>query len=273
MRSRVALPALVGLALLMGLAAVALGRAARAAGEPAHPRHLSHVAMTDAAMQRMAASWWAAHPPVGAASAQVAAVTFKVGNFFFDDDNNTGTQVDTAKITVGESVQWQWVTGFHTITNGTGGSDPGAGSLFDQPSDSGHLTFTFTFNTAGTFPFFCRFHELNNMRGVVVVKPPAGVGPQAVAQLGFTADPAPNPTTRGARFRFALRQTGRVRADVFDVRGRLVATVVDRDLPAGSHEAVWDGHNLTGGVASAGIYYVRLRLPGFAGSRPLVIAR
>lgn len=277
MRFRAAVPAFLGLAMLLSVALVVLGQPAPVTGQQPHrvdrAHKGGHIGMTDAAMKRWAESWWASHPRVGTASVQAPAATFTVRNFYFDKDNNASTQVDTAKIMIGESVLWTWIIGFHTITSGVDSGDPDAGTLFNQPSDSGNQQFTFTFNAAGTYPFFCTFHEFLDMKGVVVVSSPVGVEPLPGAALGFTAGPTPNPAKAGAELGFALRQPGRAHAEVFDVRGRLVAVILDRHLPTGSHAATWDGRSLAGGMAPAGIYYVRLRLPGFTGARPLVIAR
>jgi len=228
--------------------------------------------MTEAAMKQQAEAWWGAHSTVGTASVQAPSATFTVNNFFFDRDGNSATKVDTAKIMVGQSVLWQWIAGTHTVTNGTGSSDPGAGTLFDQPSDSGHQQFTFTFNNQGTFQFFCRFHELSGMKGVVVVSAATSVEPISGAGLGFLTDPAPNPTTASVGFRFSLRTPGRARAEVYDARGRRVAIVLDRVLAAGPFDASWNGHTRNG-IAGAGVYYLRLRLPGFEDSRRIVVTR
>jgi len=256
--------------------ALALGTRARA-GNAATPQVRTgvHMAMpmSDAAMKKIADAYWATHPRVGKLSPQTAAaVTFNTGNVYFDSDGNLATQVDTAKITVGQSVLWQWVGGFHTVTNGFGGADPNSGLLFDQPNDATNQQFTFTFNSAGFFPFYCIFHEGLVMKGIVLVRNTTDV-PSPRAALGFTAEPAPNPTTAESRFGFALRQSGRVRAEVLDVRGRRVALILDRDLDAGPHLAAWDGRASTGTHAAAGVYYLRLTLPGFAGTRRVVIAR
>ena len=40
---------------------------------------------------------------------------------------------------------------------------------------------------------------------------------------------------------------------VFDLRGRLVETLVDGPLPAGPHEVAWDAHGVP-----AGVYFVQL---------------
>jgi len=273
MRVRIALPILTAVLVFSALTFVLAGRPARVAGQEAPQGHSGHAAMTDAAMKRWADSWWASHPRVGTASRQAAAATFTVANFQFNADGNLATQVDTVHILVGEAVMWQWVIGIHSVTNGTGIDDPGAGTMFDQPISSANQQFTFTFTTAGTFPFFCRPHELNNMKGVVDVKSAAGVEPFPGGALGFTGGPWPNPTRTGVTFGFALRRPGRVRAEVFDARGRRIATALDRDLGAGSHVGAWDGRTSAGEPAGTGLYYLRLRLPGYQRSRAIAITR
>ena len=168
MRRRFAMPALAAAAMLFGFLFLALARPARVAG-PVHEHDPAHANMSDAAMEAWSKSWWSAHPRVGRSSGQPPAATFMVSSFIFNLDGSATTQVDTAKILVGESVLWQWVGGTHTITNGTGGTDPAAGTLFDQPSTSAAPQFSFAFTNAGTFPFFCRPHEDLAMKGVVGV--------------------------------------------------------------------------------------------------------
>ena len=260
------------ISIIITLTLNARARAGNTARAQEHDGAHMAMPMTEAAMKRWSQSWWASHPRVGTASDQAPAATFTVANFIFDNDHNAGTQVDTVKILTGQTVLWQWVDGFHTLTNGSGASDPNAGTLFDQPSDPGHLQFSFTFNTAGKFPFFCRPHETFDMKGVVIVSSTIDVGPFSGGALGFTVEPTPNPTKAGARFGYALRQPGRARAEVLDVGGRVVRVIVDRELDAGPQAAAWDGRVSTGARAPAGVYYLRLRIPGFSGIRRVVIA-
>ena len=248
------------------------------AGTSPHAGHDAGMPMTEEAMRQWIDQWYSQHPVVGRSlsPAAAAADTFLVGpggTLRFDTDGNVNTAIDTAKIQVGEAILWRWVSGSHTITNGNGGADPQAGTLFDTPSSSAATQFMFTFNSAGTFPFFCRPHEFSTMKGVVRVTAPASVPPGRSIALGFTAGPTPNPSRSGVSFGFALREGGRVEAQVLDGQGRVIATVMDRDVEAGSHTEAWDGRTRTGVRAPAGIYYLRLRLPGFAGTRRIALAR
>ncbi len=53
-----------------------------------------------------------------------------------------------------------------------------------------------------------------------------------------------------------------IRLEVFDLRGRHVCTLIDRNLPAGTHAVTWDGRNDRGERVGSGIYLYRLRTDG-----------
>jgi plastocyanin len=73
------------------------------------------------------------------------ATTKQIGIYsnFFDDPSST--------ITAGDAVKWTLVNGFHTVTSDTGLFDSGA--LFNIGD-----TFSVTFNTPGTYGYYCQFH-------------------------------------------------------------------------------------------------------------------
>lgn len=49
---------------------------------------------------------------------------------------------------------------------------------------------------------------------------------------------------------------------VYDIAGRLIRTLLDADLPAGSHQAVWDGKDARGMGVASGSYFARLSAGG-----------
>jgi hypothetical protein len=86
----------------------------------------------------------------------------------------------------------------------------------------------------------------------------AGVGGPG-AKLSFSV--APNPARR-ALFSFNLPQDADVEIGIFDVAGRQVAELVRGTLPAGSYQKEWSGETSDGRVASAGVYFARMKTPG-----------
>jgi len=71
----------------------------------------------------------------------------------------------------------------------------------------------------------------------------------------------PNPMRGSAYIPFALPRESEVRIEVIDVQGRIAATLVNGRLPAGRHEAKWDGSGGAGALPP-GIYLVRMRVAG-----------
>lgn len=278
---RVGIPIVLILLALAGSAALLLAHPARAAdGAMVMTGHAGPaMAMSEADMDRTLKEYWAGHAPVGVnapapAFVQSVSETVTVQNFVFDHDLNLGTPVDTVKIAVGDQVVWKWVNGGHTITSGTGSSDPQSGLLFNQPSDLTHTFFAFTFNTPGTIPYYCINHELFGMKGVVVVQDLTGVGDTRVGTgIGFASHPWPNPARGAISFRYDVRTAGRVRAEVLDAAGRRVATLVNEDQVTGTYTRSWDGRTRGGALAATGRYFLRLVVPGYVGTQAITLAR
>ena len=95
--------------------------------------------------------------------------------------------------------------------------------------------------------------------------------PKEFALLGVR----PNPTSGSSTTRYALPSAARVNISVYDVSGRHVRTLVDATLPAGTYQAIWDGHQDRAGgrMATSGTYFIRFSAAGHTESRRVVIVR
>ncbi len=56
----------------------------------------------------------------------------------------------------------------------------------------------------------------------------------------------PNPTNPSSAFEFTLKESGDVRLEIYDVRGRLIRRVVSDKKPAGDHFVTWSGNDENG---------------------------
>src|SRR6185312_12992917 len=76
----------------------------------------------------------------------------------------------TTNISVGDTVHWIWDSNFHSTTSGTvvNGSTHADGN-WDSGINNAGFTFDHTFNTAGSFPYFCSIHGPGGMTGTIVV--------------------------------------------------------------------------------------------------------
>ncbi len=79
-----------------------------------------------------------------------------------------------------------------------------------------------------------------------------------------------NPSSGTQAFDVELPRAGRMRVQVFGVEGRLLRTLVDAPLPAGTHALHWDGRDDHGRLAVSGIYFVRAAAGGEAATRRVV---
>ncbi|MBP7460925.1 MAG: T9SS type A sorting domain-containing protein [Candidatus Delongbacteria bacterium] len=71
-------------------------------------------------------------------------------------------------------------------------------------------------------------------------------------------DNYPNPFSRQTMIRYRLPSPGQVRLTIYDVLGREVKQLVDRDQTDGYHQIGWDGKNMSGDNAPSGLYFYKL---------------
>ncbi len=68
----------------------------------------------------------------------------------------------------------------------------------------------------------------------------------------------PNPFNGSTVINYSLAETGRVRLRIYDLRGRIVRTLIDEMSQAGNYQAVWDGRDQAAGSLASGTYIYRL---------------
>ncbi len=83
----------------------------------------------------------------------------------------------------------------------------------------------------------------------------------------------PNPVMNGAELAFQLERSGEASLRVYDLSGKLVRTLVNGSLPAGSHSAKWDTRDHSGNRVPSGVYFYRLESGGLTTTKELVVAR
>jgi len=79
---------------------------------------------------------------------------------------------------------------------------------------------------------------------------------------------APSPASQGCTIGFDLPEPVTVRLRVYDLRGRLVSTVLDREMPVGAHRVQWDRQGLPDGV-----YFASIEAGAFKAVRRIVLIR
>jgi hypothetical protein len=68
----------------------------------------------------------------------------------------------------------------------------------------------------------------------------------------------PNPFNPRTTIFYRIRDAGPVKLGIYDIRGRLIRTIVQRHQSAGIHVDTWGGRTESGLMAPSGIYFIRL---------------
>jgi len=181
---------------------------------------------------------------------------------------------DDITINVGDSVEWIWSNGIHTVTNGTDFSDPNFGVIFDAPLDAANPSFSFTFFADEDVPYFCQPHLTLGMTGIVRLQNPSPVGDMP-SQMGFDLHQnTPNPFNPMTVIRFTLPEAAPVSLKIYDLAGRLVRVVLDGNLVAsGSHEEIWNGRDDMGQMQAAGVYFYSMEAISFRETKMMMLLK
>ena len=74
----------------------------------------------------------------------------------------------------------------------------------------------------------------------------------------------PNPFNPSTTIRFSIKESEKVRLEIYDIRGRLVNSVIDSEyMNAGTYESKWNAQNNLGEKVASGIYIARLTTGNF----------
>ena len=84
----------------------------------------------------------------------------------------------------------------------------------------------------------------------------------------------PNPFNATTRIAFSLPKSVTARLEIYNVLGRKIATLLDRQLEPGYWSVVWDGKEKSGENAASGLYFYRLKAgKDFTQSKPMLLVR
>lgn len=72
----------------------------------------------------------------------------------------------------------------------------------------------------------------------------------------------PNPTHALAQVDFSVPRDAHVTLRVFDIQGRAVATLADKEYSTGRYQATWDGKTEDGAAVTNGVYFVHMLANG-----------
>ena len=100
------------------------------------------------------------------------------------------------------------------------------------------------------------------------------ISAEAVPTAVLLQQNAPNPFNPRTTISFELEQSQRVSLRVFDLAGRLVRTLVDKEtLEPRRYRREWNGRNEAGQLMAAGVYFYRLDTDRTSETRRMMLVK
>jgi len=88
--------------------------------------------------------------------------------------------------------------------------------------------------------------------------------PEVLPTVTSLAQNYPNPFNATTNISFDLAEAGNVSLNVYDITGRLVATLVDGQMDAGEHVVAWDASSV-----SSGVYFYKLSTGEYSATKSM----
>lgn len=83
----------------------------------------------------------------------------------------------------------------------------------------------------------------------------------------------PNPFNPETMIKYDLPNSGHVTIMVYNVLGQKVKTLVDEHRDTGHHSVNWDGKDEQGEEVASGIYFYKIKIPGFEKTKKMVLLK
>ena len=189
-------------------------------------------------------------------------------------ESNPSTDFWVAEISSNAGATWTWIEHTDTANPAWVKVDLPLAGLVSAPYNQ--IRFRFTAQDTGTASVTEAGLDDFQVYQLEVLGPGTDIPPILADKDDlFLTDTFPNPFRPGhaTTMILALGAEERVTAQVFDVAGRRVATILDAVLPAGTHRVQWEGRGDDGQLRSAGVYFVKLQSARSERTRKLVLVQ
>jgi len=210
-----------------------------------------------------------ANGPVGTGVGVTGSISSSSDQDFFYFDVNTAGNINIS-LSIGSSADLDWflynssmvevARGYSTANPEVGNYNATAGHYFLMVDGYQSAVSSYTLTVSGGLA-----------NSIVPAQKAVAALDTSEPLVFFLAQNRPNPFHAGTAIDFALAKPGPVDLRVFDVTGRVVRTLVDRELSAGKHGIEWRGESDRGGRVPTGVYFYRLVTPGFTQTRKMLL--
>jgi hypothetical protein len=83
----------------------------------------------------------------------------------------------------------------------------------------------------------------------------------------------PNPFNPTTTIKYGLKSDSNVNLAIYNLKGQLVKTLVNKHQKAGYHKIVWNGKDNNGKTASSGVYFFRIKAGKFTSTKKMIMLK
>ena len=110
--------------------------------------------------------------------------------------------------------------------------------------------------------------------GEIVMIPEVGTDNDMIPIITELSSNYPNPFNPETTISFSIAQTSPfVNLEIINVKGQKVKQLVNEQLPAGKHIAVWNGKDDNDKQVASGIYFYKLKADNFEQTKKMILLK
>ncbi len=113
----------------------------------------------------------------------------------------------------------------------------------------------------------------NLMVRALVVNGPVDNYNEEIAPVLSNVANYPNPFNPETTIRFNMSKAGKANVSVYNLKGQLVKTILNGDVPAGNKEIVWNGTDTQNNSVASGVYFFRVKTEKQTINRKMVLQK
>lgn len=83
----------------------------------------------------------------------------------------------------------------------------------------------------------------------------------------------PNPFNPSTTIAFNALSAGKASLGIYNLKGQLIKTLVDAELPSGEHSIVWDGTDTNGNLVGSGIYFYNFSMGNYKSTNKMLMMK
>lgn len=109
--------------------------------------------------------------------------------------------------------------------------------------------------------------------GLQITDPPSSEEDQVSTLVNTLHPNSPNPFNPSTTISFDLAQTSHAQLKIYNLKGQLINTLIDKDMAVGRHRLIWEGLDSKNRPVASGVYLYRLVTDHYVKTRKMLLLK